>query len=231
MPPSRKPRICRNNAACDNPSQGYRRAPGHENRSERQRLDLSPPPAQVALPPCVRTPFRGLGSRMQLRWRSAGPFRSEVAGSIPAVCTMDSGSRITPKRAAPQQKKERVTQADLSQDVHERPRGRSARIGDQENPQQDHSSDPRQMACPSMRHTNVPRAGAYVGVGHRHADHEHERRLNQVPEAAADPLGVIELMIHRPARSRESGASFRWFRAVAARPKPLKASATMIRPR
>jgi hypothetical protein len=36
-----------------------------------------------------------------------------------------------------------------------------------------------------------------IREGHRDADHEHEGRLDHVPQCTADPLHVAELILHR----------------------------------
>ena len=44
----------------------------------------------------------------------------------------------------------------------------------------------------------------HVGVRHRNPDHEHERRLDEIPEPAAHPFDVFELMLEL---NRELGTS------------------------
>ena len=52
----------------------------------------------------------------------------------------------------------------------------------------------RKTAWPNSRSQVSPRAAGGVRERHGYADQEHERRLDQVPEHAAAPLHVVELL-------------------------------------
>jgi hypothetical protein len=91
---------------------------------------------------------------------------------------------------------ERVADADLREDVHERPLRRAAGIRNQE----DAKGGQREPSPARMSEHAAPRVpqtlAIEIRVRHRNADHEHERRLDQIPETAAQPLSVLELVMH-----------------------------------
>ena len=89
----------------------------------------------------------------------------------------------------------------------------------------------RTTAWPKSCSQPSPRARRRLNEnGMAHADQEHERRLNQVPEDAAAPLHVVELLEQELERNRPA----RLHSEPARRPKvamPPEAIASITKPR
>ena len=99
-----------------------------------------------------------------------------------------------PARARPgQQEQERVAQADLRQHVLEGEVGLRPPLRAQEDAEQRSGAASARTRVAEQPPKAWPRSRAAGDrERQRHADHEHERRLDQVPRRDADPLAMLE---------------------------------------
>lgn len=101
-----------------------------------------------------------------------------------------------PAEARPREKHQRkIPQANLGEDVRKKPVCLLVRrgVGGEQHAEQHQGNGPHGCMTQDLRERISFLQALRRRIGSRHADHEHERRLDQIPQAAAGPTDVVDV--------------------------------------